>query len=168
MLQLAVSSGYFRRCTAGKPSKRKRELVMLRSTAKAPTLLTVYATCIYLALKVCDRVPHVSMLSAMLSYVLHDRVDPAQVGAWALVRVRWDLSQAPGADAHVWQRGIVSADRHLNTFPISHPHGRHTGGPAGVAVPGRAPMAPGPVLCRAAAGAETGPQNAEAPPAPDS
>ncbi|KAK2078552.1 hypothetical protein QBZ16_003392 [Prototheca wickerhamii] len=121
MLQLAVSSGYFRRCTAGKPSKRKRELVMLRSTAKAPTLLTVYATCIYLALKVCDRVPHVSMLSAMLSYVLHDRVDPAQA-----VQLEWQC--------------LVGLQWRLGPY---------------FAAPRPAPR-------------ETGPHNAEAPPAPDS
>lgn len=172
MLQLAVSSGYFRRCTAGKPSKRKRELVMLRSTAKAPTLLTVYATCIYLALKVCDRVPHVSMLSAMLSYVLHDRVDPAQVGAWSLVGARWGLSQASGADALVWEGGAKASLRRTGTctvfqslIPMLATQAVQLEWQCLVGLQWRL----GPYFAAPRpAPRETGPQNAEAPPAPDS
>lgn len=55
------------------------QVMMLRSNNQGPTLLSVYAACVYLALKVSDRVQHVGMLTAMLSHVLGGPVNPGQV-----------------------------------------------------------------------------------------
>lgn len=54
--------------------------MFLRATKSVPTLLSVYVTCVYMALKVSDRVQHTGMLSAMLTDMLGRRVHSWQVG----------------------------------------------------------------------------------------
>ncbi|KAL6770191.1 hypothetical protein ACKKBG_A33950 [Auxenochlorella protothecoides x Auxenochlorella symbiontica] len=96
MFQLAVSNGYFLPYTTealgGKLALRER--MFLRATKSVPTLLSVYVTCVYMALKVSDRVQHTGMLSAMLTDMLGRRVhswQAVQLEVECLVGLAWRL-----------------------------------------------------------------------------
>ncbi|KAL6771109.1 hypothetical protein ACKKBF_B33950 [Auxenochlorella protothecoides x Auxenochlorella symbiontica] len=96
MFQLAVSNDYFlpypTEALGGKLELRER--MFLRATKSVPTLLSVYVTCVYMALKVSDRVKHTGMLSAMLTDMLGRRVhswQAVQLEVECLVGLTWRL-----------------------------------------------------------------------------
>ncbi|KAL6771110.1 hypothetical protein ACKKBF_B33950 [Auxenochlorella protothecoides x Auxenochlorella symbiontica] len=87
------SPGPERRCPPY-PACTPLQRMFLRATKSVPTLLSVYVTCVYMALKVSDRVKHTGMLSAMLTDMLGRRVhswQAVQLEVECLVGLTWRL-----------------------------------------------------------------------------